>query len=132
MGQPRMRLQSADDRCFACSGAIEAADLAVYMYGAWFHLPCYERENNFSSEARAVPRAVRPEAESPLAVKRLIAWLADASPREPAPKDPVAVELGRRGGLKGGRARAERLSPARRTAIARRAARARWDAMKER
>jgi hypothetical protein len=41
-------------------------------------------------------------------------------------KDPLAVELGRRGGLKGGRARASKLSPARRKAIARKAARARW------
>ena len=45
---------------------------------------------------------------------------------EPPSKDPLAVELGRRGGLKGGKARSESLSPARRKAIARRAARARW------
>jgi hypothetical protein len=35
-------------------------------------------------------------------------------------------EMGRRGGLKGGRIRAERLSPERRSEIARLAARARW------
>jgi hypothetical protein len=40
--------------------------------------------------------------------------------------NPAAVELGRRGGLKGGPARAAKLSAARRTAIARAAARARW------
>lgn len=44
------------------------------------------------------------------------------------PKDPLAVELGRRGGLKGGKARARKLSPARRKAIARKAARTRWAA----
>lgn len=37
-----------------------------------------------------------------------------------------AVTLGRRGGLKGGKARAETLSPRRRSAIAKAAARARW------
>lgn len=42
------------------------------------------------------------------------------------PKDPAAVELGRRGGKKGGRARAERLTAAERSEAARRAARARW------
>jgi hypothetical protein len=42
-------------------------------------------------------------------------------------KDPAAVELGRRGGLKGGKARAEKLSPERRKEIARKAAQARWD-----
>ena len=36
------------------------------------------------------------------------------------------IVLGRRGGLKGGRARARSLSPSRRAAIAREAARARW------
>ncbi len=41
-------------------------------------------------------------------------------------KDPAAVALGRRGGLKGGKARAEKLSAKRRADIARRAAKARW------
>ena len=41
-------------------------------------------------------------------------------------KNPAAVALGRMGGLKGGKARAESLSARRRTEIARRAARARW------
>lgn len=41
-------------------------------------------------------------------------------------KDPAAVELGRKGGLKGGRARAESLTPGQRSKIARKAALARW------
>jgi len=41
-------------------------------------------------------------------------------------KNPAAVALGRLGGLKGGPARAKRLSPKRRTSIAKKAARARW------
>jgi len=41
-------------------------------------------------------------------------------------KDPAAVELGRRGGKKGGRARADKLTPEERQEIARRAARVRW------
>jgi hypothetical protein len=44
-----------------------------------------------------------------------------------AGKDPLAVELGRRGGLKGGVARAKKLTPEQRQEIARRAARARWE-----
>ena len=36
------------------------------------------------------------------------------------------MSLGRRGGLKGGRARADKLTPEQRSAIARRAAAARW------
>jgi hypothetical protein len=44
----------------------------------------------------------------------------------PDTKDPLAVELGRRGGLKGGRARATKLSAKDRAAIARKAAKARW------
>ncbi len=42
-------------------------------------------------------------------------------------KNPAAVALGRLGGLKGGKARAEKLSPMRRKEIARKAALARWN-----
>jgi hypothetical protein len=41
-------------------------------------------------------------------------------------KDPAAVALGRKGGLKGGRARAEKLTPERLRLIAETAAKARW------
>ena len=41
-------------------------------------------------------------------------------------KDPAAVALGRKGGLKGGKARAAKLSPEVRKRIAKRAAQARW------
>jgi hypothetical protein len=53
-------------------------------------------------------------------------------PAEPAPKpiepgkDPAAVALGRKGGLKGGPIRAARLSPEERTRLAKKAAEARW------
>jgi hypothetical protein len=53
---------------------------------------------------------------------------------EPLPedtRDPLAVELGRRGGLIGGKARAAKLSPERRREIARKAATARWDRVQE-
>jgi hypothetical protein len=43
-----------------------------------------------------------------------------------ANKDPAAVALGRKGGLKGGRARADSLTPAERKKIAQDAARKRW------
>lgn len=41
-------------------------------------------------------------------------------------KNAAAVALGRRGGLKGGLARAKKLSPERRKEIAEKAAQARW------
>jgi len=43
-------------------------------------------------------------------------------------KNPAAVALGRLGGLKGGPARAKKLTAAQRSEIARKAARARWGA----
>ena len=46
-------------------------------------------------------------------------------PADPA-KMPAAVELGRLGGLKGGLARAAKLSPKKRSQIAAKAAKARW------
>lgn len=53
---------------------------------------------------------------------------------EPEPedtRDPLAVELGRRGGLKGGKARAEKLSQERRIEIAKKAAATRWGSRPE-
>ncbi len=51
--------------------------------------------------------------------------------REPTPeeqgKDPAAVALGRKGGLKGGKARAEKLTPKQRSSAAQKAAKARWE-----
>jgi hypothetical protein len=41
-------------------------------------------------------------------------------------KNPAAVTLGRLGGLKGGKARANKLTPEQRKEIARKAAQARW------
>ena len=41
-------------------------------------------------------------------------------------KNPHAVALGRLGGLRGGKARAERLTPEQRKEIAKKAAQARW------
>lgn len=43
-----------------------------------------------------------------------------------AGKDPAAVALGRKGGLKGGKARAEKMTAEQRSEAARRAAKARW------
>ncbi len=49
-------------------------------------------------------------------------------PEQPADdgKDPAAVSLGRKGGLKGGRARAAKLTAEQRSEAGRKAARARW------
>lgn len=56
----------------------------------------------------------------------------EATDESPAPdndepeKDPAAVALGRRGGLKGGKARAAKMSAEERRESARKAAQARW------
>ncbi len=52
-----------------------------------------------------------------------------SDPQEPNPddgKDPAAVDLGRKGGLKGGKARADKMTPEERSTSAKRAAEARW------
>jgi hypothetical protein len=53
----------------------------------------------------------------------------DATPK-PKKKNAAAVALGRKGGLKGGRARAEKMTDAERRESARKAAKARWNAQK--
>jgi hypothetical protein len=51
-----------------------------------------------------------------------------AAQDDPPAKNPHAAALGKLGGLKGGPARAAKLSPEQRWEIAKKAARARWDA----
>jgi hypothetical protein len=56
-----------------------------------------------------------------------LGYSGDVSSPNVAAKNPAAVALGRLGGLKGGKARAAKLSPAERAEIAQKAARARWN-----
>ena len=55
-----------------------------------------------------------------------VADIAAPDPKDEG-KNPAAVELGRKGGLKGGRARADSLTGAERKTIAQAAAKKRWD-----
>ena len=50
----------------------------------------------------------------------------DTPPELEREKDPAAVALGRKGGLKGGKARAEKMTPEERSAAAKKAVEARW------
>lgn len=67
----------------------------------------------------------------PIDLNRLAASIvgeavSDTPPVERPEKNAAAVELGRKGGLKGGKARAEKLTPEQRSAMAKNAAQARW------
>lgn len=73
-------------------------------------------------------RSSRPKRPSdPSLLARQIVEEAIGEPLTPKPeKNPAAVALGRLGGLKGGKARAESLSAKKRSEIAKKAAKARW------
>jgi hypothetical protein len=74
----------------------------------------------------------RPSDINQLAAVILRDTIKDARPSpEQEGKDPAAVALGRKGGLKGGKARAEKLSTSKRSEIAKKAALARWRPMAE-
>jgi hypothetical protein len=62
-------------------------------------------------------------------VEQAIGEHLDGTPLEEpdAGKNPAAVALGKLGGSKGGRARADKLSPAKRKSIAKKAAAVRWN-----
>jgi hypothetical protein len=64
-------------------------------------------------------------------IKRLLGKTSGSPEQTNHQKDPAAVALGRRGGLIGGRVRAERLSAPERSEIARKAAAARWKKTEE-
>jgi hypothetical protein len=53
------------------------------------------------------------------------------APDEDEGKNPAAVALGRLGGLKGGKSRAEKMTPEERSEAARKAAQARWKKEKD-
>lgn len=69
----------------------------------------------------------------PLQLAKLIGDIATKQVEEKKPaddgKDPAAVALGRKGGLKGGFARAKKLTASERSAIAKKAATKRWKAV---
>jgi hypothetical protein len=74
----------------------------------------------------------RPRDVNELAKQLVDEATGDAEPFDPdAGKDPAAVALGRKGGLKGGKARAAKMTPEERSASARRAAEARWSLRRE-
>ncbi len=80
--------------------------------------------------AQETPRKKRPRDPAQLAKFVVDVATGEIEDREPTPeeqgKSAAAVELGRRGGLKGGKARAEKLTPQQRAEIAKRAAEKRW------
>ena len=62
--------------------------------------------------------------------KRIVDEATGQAERTPPPdegKDPAAVALGRKGGLKGGKARAAKMTKKQRSDSARKAAKARWE-----
>jgi hypothetical protein len=68
----------------------------------------------------------RPNDPNQLA-RQIVDEATDEAPVEPDDgKDPAAVALGRKGGLKGGKARAASMTPEQRSEAARKAAAARW------
>ncbi|KAA0893213.1 hypothetical protein [Oryzomonas rubra] len=71
--------------------------------------------------------------KSPGDINKLAAFIVDQATNEDKPAEPeqpeknkAAQELGRLGGLKGGKARADKLTPEQRREIAQKAAKARW------
>lgn len=77
-----------------------------------------------------MPDRSRKRPRDPNQLGKLIVDLATGEADEPETADegksPAAVELGRKGGLKGGRARATRMTPEERSEAAKTAAEARW------
>ncbi len=73
--------------------------------------------------------------KAPKDINQLAKFIVDLATgeNEPEPEDnknPAAVALGRLGGLKGGKARADSLAPEKRKEIAKKAAEKRWAAKK--
>jgi len=79
-----------------------------------------KREHDFSVIAHRVVQQATGQADDAEVT------LEQPQSKEAQEKNPNAVALGRLGGKKGGKARAEKLTPEQRREIAKRAAKARW------
>jgi hypothetical protein len=88
---------------------------------------CADRWHTATMTAKRLPRPRDPIQLGKLIGDILTGQVEDAAPTPPdyPNKDSAAVALGRKGGLKGGKARAEKMAPKLRD-IARKAAKARW------
>lgn len=86
-----------------------------------------DRSSSWQHNERMNKKPKRPRDTNQLA--KMIADIATGQIQDKDPndgKDPAAVALGRKGGLKGGKARAKKLTATQRSAIAKKAAKSRW------
>ena len=75
-------------------------------------------------------RSSKPLPKDPNKLAYEIVQLSTEEPEQPKERSPISeylAQIGRKGGLKGGPARAKKLSPRKRKKIAQEAAKARWD-----
>jgi hypothetical protein len=84
------------------------------------------RKHHHSRAMTDPKRPKRPRDLSQLAKALFDESIGEAPSAEPDTRDPHALALGVRGWSKGGKARAEKLSPEKRREIAKKAAAARW------
>ncbi len=74
-----------------------------------------------------MPKRTRKPRDINSMARAIVDQATDETPVDPYEgKNPAAVELGRKGGLKGGKARAASMTPEQRSRAAKKAARARW------
>ena len=95
-------------------------------------VPAGEDHPPFHDSLLTMPDRSRKPRDPNAMAKAIVDEATDQAPDQPQEpeKDPAAVSLGRRGGLKGGPARAAKLSAKKRSDIARKAAAARWQSEK--
>ena len=73
-----------------------------------------------------MPKRSRKTSDENVTAFEILKAATEKPTEKPKEKNPAAVALGRLGGLKGGKARAEKLSAKRRKEIAEKAAKKRW------
>ena len=78
-------------------------------------------------QKRSSKKKQGPEDVNEIAFRVMQEATGDVPAEEASGKNPAAVALGRLGGLKGGKARAAKMTPEQRSEIARNAAEARWN-----
>lgn len=89
--------------------------------------PAQRSKSNRPTDVNEIAHLLVEQSTTESVPARTAARIVEITTGQPSPKkNPAAVSLGRLGGLKGGKVRAEKLSEERRHQIASAAARARW------
>lgn len=124
--RPSMNISIARQDAFTLAFKAESGNGYFYLI-----LGQFRKSLDRLCDNRDMPKRSRMPTDLNSLASRIAEMATNEQPPADDGKDPAAVALGRKGGLKGGRARADKMTPEDRRESAKKAAAARWGKKKE-